>query len=164
MKHNSFFKTAALLLFLASTLAARAEGETCLAVSEKDGTVTYFALSARPKITFSGTEMTVATEQEGSITVAIAGILKYSFEEGQASMIGRTVATEEGNTTFTRGKAYVTGLKAGARVCVYTIDGRQVLATAATPGGEACVDLTVLEPGKAYILRTPSTSYKIFNK
>ncbi len=165
MKKKSLLRAIALLVVMVSSQVVRAAGsETCLAVTETSGAITYFALSADPSITFENDEMTVMTESEGSLTVAIDDVVRYNFVEEVASMIGRTVATEGGSTVFSSGMAYVPGLKAGESVYVYTADGQQVSSTAASSNGEACVNLSGLKASTVYILRTPSASYKIVNK
>ncbi len=163
MKHSNYlFKAIALALFMTAPLAMMAD-ELCLVVNETSGSQTYFALSEEPVATFEGTTMTVATSAM-EITLSIAEVDSYTFEQGMSTMIGKAVATEDGNTVFSNGMAYVTGLQPGASVRVYTIDGQQVSSTTASSTGEACVNLSSLKAGTVYVLRTPSASYKIMNK
>ena len=86
-------------------------------------------------------------------------------KEDTPSDIDQTVVSENGGKPeFADGKVYFSGLKPGARVSVYTLDGVQALTVAAGSDGKASIDLGSLEKGTVYILRTPSAGYKILNK
>ena len=75
-----------------------------------------------------------------------------------------TVADNGGKPEFANGKACFSGLKPGAQVSVYTLDGVKVMSVAADASGAATVDLGSLDKGTVYILRTPTAGYKLMNK
>lgn len=177
-KTNLLMKTAALslLTLAAPSVMAQTEEVTVskyLVVTEMDGTQTSFKLADSPAITFAAaadgenvTEMTV-TAGDQTLTVAIADVKDYVLmdKEDTPSAIDQTVVSENGGKPeFANGKVYFSGLKPGARISVYTLDGVQALTVAAGSDGKASIDLGSLEKGTVYILRTPSAGYKILNK
>ncbi len=165
MRGKSIFRAITLLFALMASQAAMAGDELCLVVTETGGAEVQFALSIDPVISFDDGWMVVETGDEAiSWSSAIEGVADFHFAQGETTMVGRTIATGNGGTVFSAGKAYVSGLDAGASVCVYAIDGQLVSTTPASPGGEAVVDFSGLRAGTVYILRTPAASYKIVNK
>ncbi len=164
MRKTLLIKAILLLLALPLSQTMRAEDETvmCLLVTETDGTETYFALSDKPVISFADGAMTV-TSSTLELTVALTGVVDYKLSSVPTG-IKSTYATQEGQASFSGKKACITGLKAGAAVNVFTVDGVKVASVSASPNGEANVDFSTLKTGTVYLLSTPTVTYKIMNK
>ena len=168
-----------LLTLAAPSAMAQTEGgeevtmSKYLVVTEKSGAQTSFKLAEGPVITFAAAEdetnvtlmNVVAGEQ--TLQVALADVQDYALVEKEdlPSAIEQAVVSDNGGKPeFADGKVYFSGLKPGARVAVYTLDGVQAMAVAADDGGRACVDLGALPKGTVYIMRTPTAGYKILNR
>lgn len=168
MKRNVFKSVAAgLLLLFSTTVCAQTETKNYLLVTDKAGAQTAFKLSENPVITIAENEMTV-TAGEKELAVSLADMADYKFvTESELPDIPSNIenaAKENSKPEFSDGKVYLSGLEAGAIIRVYTLDGIQKMIVTASTDGRACVDLTTLNNGVVYILRTPSASYKVLNK
>ena len=64
---------------------------------------------------------------------------------------------------FSFSNAEVNGLKAGARVAIYNLNGTQISSVTADGEGRVALDFSSLPKG-VYILRTPTKSFKFMNK
>ncbi|MDO4160612.1 MAG: hypothetical protein Q4D41_09175 [Prevotellaceae bacterium] len=167
MKRKALLKAFALLLLLLSCPDMRADSEAVkhLVITEKGGTETTFALSTNPVITIESNSLTVTTESESTITVSLADVASYNVQDLVPTGIEKAVATPEGiKTTMSDGKATISGLKEGAHVQVYTLDGKMVSVVKASADGNVTVNLSSLQNGTVYILKTPNASYKILNR
>ena len=64
---------------------------------------------------------------------------------------------------FSFSNTEVSGLKAGARVAIYNLNGTQISSVTADGEGRVALDFSSLPKG-VYILRTPTKSFKFMNK
>ena len=64
---------------------------------------------------------------------------------------------------FSFNNAEVSGLKAGAKVAIYNLNGTQISSVTADGEGRVALDFSSLPKG-VYILRTPTKSFKFMNK
>ncbi len=152
-----------LVVSLSQALLAQEEEEVlCLRVVETSGTTVRFAIDEKPTMTFNGSTMVV--DGRVSIEVALDEVEEYNFGYDVPTATGIAQVESDGQTEFSNGKAYISGLKEDSTVYVYTVDGQQVLAVRASAEGSAAVDLSALKHGVVYILRTPGASYKVMNK
>ncbi len=154
-----------LLLTFVCTLSSSAwaddEGMDCLAVESTSGEVTYFGLDHDPIITHSENSITIVSTKYTISDMPLDDVTNCYFTVDVPTGIGSIAADDERNTSFTNGKALVTNLRTGDKVYVYTADAQTVLTVAASADGDASVDLSNLKSGQVYILRTPTTSFKI---
>lgn len=183
-KRNLFIKGVALgLLALASPSAMAQTPEPAevieyLLVTEKGGAQTAFKFGENPVITFTqqaepeGDAVLLLNVEAGEqlLSVPVADVQDYKFVK-EADLPPSvsiekdvTVADNGGKPEFANGKACFSGLKPGAQVSVYTLDGVKVMSVAADASGAATVDLGSLDKGTVYILRTPTAGYKLMNK
>lgn len=164
-KRKTLLRTiAVLLLALVSTaVLASAEVKQYLLVTENSGTETSFALSESPVITLDGGMLTVESASQ-TLSVAIADVADYKFVTKEDIPTAVDKLEAKAVLSLTEGKASVTGLAPGASVGVYTADGVCVVSAKAGTDGSVTVDLRALGNGRVYILRTPSVTYKVFNK
>lgn len=169
---KTFIMTLALALLpvvSASVRAAETEGTRdvqYLVISQTDGTESKFALSQAPVVTSGGGNLTVTCAGD-VLELSLTDVSNYHFVTEQVSTGIETVASEpsvgDARPTIAFGQALFRGLKAGAVVTVYTIDGRVLKTVRADAEGRASVALDDLEQG-VYILRAGGQSIKVYNK
>lgn len=140
---------------------------TCLVLTETNGTKTEFALESFPVITIEGNNL-VITHNGNQLTTALTGVQDYHFIEKTVTTSISSVPSNdpknEANTPqFSFSNAEVSGLKAGARVAIYNLNGTQISSVTADGEGRVALDLSSLPKG-VYILRTPTKSFKFMNK
>ncbi len=163
MKKHSLTKGVllAFALMMTNMVCGQDYTQKCLQVVETDGTQTNFALSEKPQITIVDNEM-VFTSSSLTLSVPFDGFVEYKFVEDVPNKIDNTSA--DNSMDIASGKVYITGLKAGAKVYVYTVDGQEMLSQSASESGSVTIDLTKLKNGVTYVLRTSTVSYKIMNR
>lgn len=156
----TFLSLMALLVLPLGTTHAQetAEKVLCMVLTQKDGTVSKFALRDAPVITYEGENVIVGCGGQ-QLTTEMSEITAINFEEDEIDGI-ETVATTEQQANFSFNEASFSGMKAGEAVSVYTIDGKALFSSRANSEGDAHIDLNSLPHG-IYILRTPSHTYKI---
>lgn len=140
---------------------------TCLVLTETNGTKTEFALESFPVITIEGNNL-VITHNGNQLTTALTGVQDYHFIEKKVTTSISSVPSNdpknESNTPqFSFSNAEVSGLKAGARVAIYNLNGTQISSVTADGEGRVAIDFSSLPKG-VYILRTPTKSFKFMNK
>ena len=140
---------------------------TCLVLTETNGTKTEFALESFPVITIEGNNL-VITHNGNQLTTALTGVQDYQFIEKKVTTSISSVPSNdpknESNTPqFSFSNAEVSGLKAGARVTIYNLNGTQISSVTADGEGRVALDFSSLPKG-VYILRTPTKSFKFMNK
>lgn len=140
---------------------------TCLVLTETNGTTTEFALESFPVITIEGNNL-VITHNGNQLTTALTGVQDYHFiEKKVTTSISSVPSNDPKNASvspqFSFSNAEVSGLKAGARVAIYNLNGTQISSVPADGEGRVALDFSSLPKG-VYILRTPTKSFKFMNK
>ena len=140
---------------------------TCLVLTETNGTKTEFALESFPVITIEGNNL-VITCKDQKLTTALTGVQDYRFIEkkvtaGISSVPSNDPKNASVSPQFSFNNAEVSGLKAGARVAIYNLNGTQISSVTADGEGRVALDFSSLPKG-VYILRTPTKSFKFMNK
>jgi len=140
---------------------------TCLVLTETNGTKTEFALESYPVITIEGNNL-VITHNGNQLTTALTGVQDYHFIEKKvttsiSSVPSNDPKNESSTPQFSFSNAEVSGLKAGARVAIYNLNGTQISSVTADGEGRVALDFSSLPKG-VYILRTPTKSFKFMNK
>ena len=140
---------------------------TCLVLTETNGTTTEFALDSYPVVTIEANEL-VITCKDQKVTTALTGVQDYRFIEkkvtaGISSVPSNDPKNESNTPQFSFSNAEVSGLKAGARVAIYNLNGTQISSVTADGEGRVALDFSSLPKG-VYILRTPTKSFKFMNK
>ncbi|WP_449021521.1 T9SS type A sorting domain-containing protein [Prevotella jejuni] len=140
---------------------------TCLVLTETNGTTTEFALESFPVITIEGNNL-VISHNGNQLTTALTGVQDYHFIEKKVPTSISSVPSNDpknaSNTPqFSFSNAEVSGLKAGAKVAIYNLNGTQISSVTADGEGRVTLDFSSLPKG-VYILRTPTKSFKFMNK
>lgn len=162
MKKKTLLRIMALVAFLMLPMlhlhAQETEEVPCMVLTQKDGTVSKFALSTAPQVTYEGSLLVVNCGEQ-SLSTSMADIEKITFEKATPDGIGETIV-EAGRPSFSFGKADFKGLRPGTVVSVYSVDGKALMQQKADEGGHLQIDLEGLNRG-VYIIHTPNQSYKI---
>ena len=140
---------------------------TCLVLTETNGTKTEFALESFPVITIEDNNL-VITHNGNQLTTALTGVQDYRFIEkkvtaGISSVPSNDPKNASNTPQFSFSNAEVSGLKAGAKVAIYNLNGTQISSVTADGEGRVALDFSSLPKG-VYILRTPTKSFKFMNK
>ena len=140
---------------------------TCLVLTETNGTTTEFALESFPVITIEDNNL-VITHNGNQLTTALTGVQDYRFIEkkvtaGISSVPSNDPKNASNTPQFSFSNAEVSGLKAGAKVAIYNLNGTQINSVTADGEGRVALDFSSLPKG-VYILRTPTKSFKFMNK
>lgn len=140
---------------------------TCLVLTETNGTTTEFALESFPVITIEDNNL-VITHNGNQLTTALTGVQDYRFIEkkvtaGISSVPSNDPKNASNTPQFSFSNAEVSGLKAGAKVAIYNLNGTQISSVTADGEGRVALDFSSLPKG-VYILRTPTKSFKFMNK
>ena len=131
---------------------------TFLVLTETNGTKTEFPLESQPVVTCNGK----------TLSTALTDVLEYSFIQrnvtaGINNLPGKGTGKEAATPSFSFHNAEVSGLKEGANVGIYDLNGRLISAVRADAVGHATLNLSSLPKG-IYILRTPTKSFKFVNQ
>ena len=151
---------AAMLLLPLQTRAEEYVDVQYLVLTQNDGTVNKFALKDAPTLSFDGGQLIVSCSGE-ELSTDLADVKDYQFVTEQVATSIQSISIGNGKTApeVSFRNAQVSGLKAGARVTVYDINGKAIITLSADAEGVARVDMSNLPKG-VYILRTPTKSFK----
>lgn len=161
---------AAAFMFLPLSAFAQDTQETLvdvqyLVVTDTAGTEYKFELAKEPVITFPQANMVVTTDND-TLSTPLSDVANYKFRTEKVSSGIKTLPSanaQNSEASFTFANATINGLKAGARVAVYTANGVMVSTATADQNGSVSLELNQLPKG-VYILHTPNKSFKIVNK
>lgn len=146
-----------LLLFLSCLWM---QAQEVLVIHLQAGGDASFALAQQPVITLEGESMVVKGSQI-NYSVPISDVAYYHFAASGTDIQQPQMANNK--PVISNGHVQFSGLAAGSRVCVYTIDGKQLGSYRADDSGCVDVDVTTLSKG-IYVLKSPTTSIKITNR
>lgn len=148
------------LMAMLLPLAAWADTVQCLVLTEANGTVSKFALTDAPVVTYSGSDMLVSCSDQ-ELTVALEGLV-WTFGEMETTRIDEVIGKQDDaeRPQFSFGEARFEGLQPGSMVHVYSLDGKALSTVKADGDGRVSVSLGNLPKG-VYVLRTPTRSFKI---
>lgn len=159
MNKKSLTGLIAALAMLLLPASLKAASEQLLVLTQTNGSVTKFALTDNPVITYKGNDI-IVTCGEKVLQTSMADVANVGLEKGETTGIEAPIAVSEPQTTFSFGKVGFEGLLSGERIMVYSIDGKVISTIKADADGRAQVDLNNLQTG-VYILRTAKKSFKI---
>ena len=149
----------ALLLAAMLVMPFTAKAQQYLVLTQSDGSTAEFALADNPVITLEDGNL-VVTCGERQISTSLEGT-SYAFSDTSTDI--REVQNDsQPQSEIAFGQVAFSGLKAGNRIVVYTIDGRQMTSVAASADGRATIDLSALPRG-IYVVKAPGKTIKVKN-
>lgn len=132
------------------------EGDNLVIKTKGGQSVTYY-LSARPTVTFSGSNLVLKTS-DVEVNYPIADIVEITFD--LSTEIQKIKSDSQISFTINGNEIVANGLNKGEKMQLYTVDGKQVASTTTNADGAASVDISSLGRG-AYVVKAGKKSYKI---
>ena len=148
-------RTLLLSALLALSTSALADDYQYLTVTQSTGGDRSFAVSNIQKITFDATNMVLHLSDGTTQSLALAGLSKMFFSDGQTGIATRQTASK---MQFSDGVLRAT-VAPGELISIYNMKGEQVFST----NESGTFDLTTLIKG-VYIVKVGNETRKVVNK
>lgn len=148
----------ALMALLPTAIEASEASRDVLVVWTNDGGKTAYALSNRPVLRFTDTEMLI-TGESIEATYPLDQFVRYTYESSDFTGI-RDLTTEEGYGTVSGDYLLFPSLKANSTVSIYALSGRLILQKTIKADGEYAFPLASLPTG-VYVVKVNGLTYKI---
>ena len=152
-------KFVTLLLPLITLLATASEFQKKLVVWTKDGTQVMYALNEKPKVTFTETDMVIATDYLEA-NYAIENIVRFTYESDEKPTSIEDLETT--NTPFVYDGEFIlfSSLKTNSIISIYALNGTLVFNKTVQTAGQFCIPLSKLRSG-VYLVSVNGLTYKI---
>jgi hypothetical protein len=151
-----------LLSLILFAVVMTAHAEPCVVVELTDNTRAEYLLSDSPKISFSGSVVTLTTAST-TIEMSVASVRKVYVAEASPSGISETSARSLVQIAITEGGLSFSGLEAGSSVSAATINGMLVGSGCADGNGRLSLPLSA--PGRgAIVVKTSKQTFKLIRK
>lgn len=151
-----------LILLLIFTKVFQVQAQTNMTVDLQNGTQQSFAVSSLQKITFSGGNMLITEKNASEVSLAMSSVDYISFDSKTAGIDDIAKDVSSGLTVYPNPSSHVIYIKRdnmeSAQVCIYGLDGIQVLRTQVSSSEEP-VDISKLSSG-FYILQVNGQAFK----
>ncbi|MCH4156755.1 MAG: T9SS type A sorting domain-containing protein [Muribaculaceae bacterium] len=143
------------MLLIGVAMSMQAQEYTTLVVLMRDGSSTKVQLSEEPKVTFSGTNLNIATTAT-TLQLDRAKVQRFNYVNDGGV---KGVSADNKSTYIKRGDLLIfQDLKSGSKVSVFGVDGRML--KDATASGNYEMSLSELSSG-VYIVDVNGTTTKI---
>ncbi len=165
MRNFLLLMAMALMLLIPGTTRAQDYVDVqYLVLTLNDGSVSKFALTDAPEISFNDNLMVVTCDGD-ELSTELADVDNYTFVTEQVATKVSPITVKDGKSVSDVAfrNAQITGLNADGHVTVYDINGKAITTLVADAEGKVNVDLSNLSKG-IYILHTPTKNFKITNK
>ena len=151
-------KLIATLLLGMMWIGAWAGDVNALIVTTKDGGRVVYALSEKPEVTFTATEV-VLTVSEAVVAYPLADQVLFTFGDKFDAI--RQTADLRAVITYNAGELTIDQVTAGTTVRIATIDGREVANMQTDTTGHATVRLT---QATTYVVKVGDRTFKLQNR
>lgn len=132
-----------------------------LVVETKNHMLTTYMLAERPQVRFEGANLRVVSAK-ADVTYRLSDILRFTYEKRSVTGVSELQA-EHAAVDYEDGELVISGLKAGAAVGVYSLDGKLVRQLTARHAGTYRLSLAALPQG-VYIVKADNITYKIMKR
>ena len=132
-----------------------------LVVETKNHVLTTYMLAERPQVRFEGANLRVVSAK-ADVTYRLSDILRFTYEKRSVTGVSELQA-EPAAVDYEDGELVISGLKAGAAVGVYSLDGKLVRQLTARHAGTYRLSLAALPQG-VYIVKADNITYKILKR
>lgn len=132
-----------------------------LVVETKNHVLTTYMLAERPQVRFEGANLRVVSAK-ADVTYRLSDILRFTYEKRSVTGVSELQA-EHAAVDYEDGELVISGLKAGAAVGVYSLDGKLVRQLTARHAGTYRLSLAALPQG-VYIVKADNITYKIMKR
>ena len=138
------------------------DSEISLVVWAKDGSKVAFALSKKPKITFSEADLQI-TGQDIDVSYALDNMVRFTYEIVNDETAIKDIQTEKVNFKLTGESLLFPELKANSTVSIYSLNGTLVFSKIIRVAGEYSFPLSDLNVG-VYLVSVNGLTYKIVKR
>ncbi|MBR1593342.1 MAG: leucine-rich repeat protein [Alloprevotella sp.] len=135
---------------------------TALTLLMKDGTTHTVRLASKPVISIAGSDLSI-TGLWLSLSLPLSDVVRYTFESYDATGIDEVTDDKHADLDMQGEKLIATGLKAGAAVDVFDLQGRLQRHAVATADGSLSLSLGGLPVG-TYVVKVNEITYKIMKR
>lgn len=148
-----------ILLLLGLFGRANAAETNALVVSLGTGGEVVYLLDSKPVLSFSGAELTVTCQSE-RLTLKLSDVRRFSITKREATGISPVASSSVPSSFSVKGDLLsVCGLPVGAAVRIYSLGGQ--LLSSGVADGDGNVSLRLPAQGKALVVKTPVSNFKI---
>lgn len=160
IKSQFLTRCAVLLMVWITSLGVISSAESNAVVFErKSGEVTLFKFENSPRITMSGSVVTVA-DKLNTLEMEMADVARFYMADAAGV---DNVTTDAVTISLESSSIVLAGLADGAPVQVFTIDGMLRATLTAVEGQPVSIDRSKFPTG-ILIIATPGNTFKIVNK
>lgn len=132
-----------------------------LVVETKNHVKTTYMLARKPEVTFVGNSLHIVSS-DADVTYDLLDVLRFTYET--QSVTGVSELHEDPATIdYEDGQLIISGIKAGAPVGIYSLDGKLVKQLTAQRSGSFRISLASLPQGM-YIVKADNITYKILKR
>ena len=132
-----------------------------LVVETKDHVQTTYMLAEKPEVRFEGLNLRVVSAK-ADVTYKLADILRFTYEKRSVTGVSE-LRDNPAAVDYQDGQLVISGIKAGAVVGVYSLDGKLVQQLKAQKSGTYRLSLSALPQG-VYIVKADNATYKIMKR
>lgn len=149
-----------ILMFLPLTASAQ-ELKSYLVVWAKDGTKVAYALSEKPKIAFSETDLVITT-QGVDVNYPLDSMSRFTYEANDETTI-RNLKTDKVSFKLDGESLLFMDLSPNSTVSLHTLNGESVFSKTVQTAGEYSFPLSNLTTG-VYLVTVDGLTYKIVKR
>ena len=136
--------------------------EISLVVWAKDGSKVAFALSKKPKITFTEADLQIMG-QGIDVSYELDNLMRFTYDIVNDETVFKDIQTENVNFNLTGESLLFPELKANSTVSIYSINGTLIFSKIVHEAGEYSFPLSNLNVG-VYLVSVNGLTYKIMKK
>ena len=129
-----------------------------LVIETKDHVQTTYMLAEKPEVRFEGTNLRVVSAK-ADVTYQLTDILRFTYEKRSVTGVSE-LQTTPATVDYEDGELVISGIKAGAAVGVYSLDGKLVRQLTAQHAGTYRLSLSALPRG-VYVVKADNVTYKV---
>lgn len=132
-----------------------------LVIETKDHVQTTYMLAEKPEVRFEGTNLRVVSAK-ADVTYQLTDILRFTYEKRSVTGVSE-LQSAPATVDYEDGELVISGIKAGAAVGVYSLDGKLVRQLTAQHAGTYRLSLSALPRG-VYVVKADNVTYKIMKR
>lgn len=149
------------LLFMVCASALANEPQTQLVIWAKDGTQVAYALTDKPKVTFTETDLVISANGV-EVNYALEDMARFTYRTNSETAI-TNLQTDESSFKLKGGSLVFPALIANSTVSVYSLNGTLIFKKTVSQNGEYAFPLSNLNAG-VYMVNVNGLTYKIVKR
>ena len=138
------------------------QAETNLVVWKKDGSKVAFALTEKPKVTFSENSLMINSTTV-SVSYDLEDMAKFTYEDSGEEGIKNIENDKESSFKFDGEMLLFPSLKAGSKVAIHNLGGVLVFGRTIEAAGDYSFPISHLDKG-VYVVSVDGLTYRIVKR